>query len=102
MQEVEMRLQIEVTDDQDKHMLNIMEQAGLATKKDLFNNALTLFSWAIEEVQNGNAIASVNEKQNRFRELQIPALMHAAQRAKEKHGALTAADTAASPLKVRR
>ena len=77
-----MRLQIEITEDQDQHIQSLMEQAGLPTKKDLFNNALSLFSWAIEEVANGNSIASVNEEKGRYRELQMPALNHVAQRAK--------------------
>jgi len=77
-----MRLQIEVTEQQDRHILSLIEEAGLATKKDLFNNALTLLSWAIEEVGNGNTIASVNEAQQRYRELQMPILSHVAQRAK--------------------
>lgn len=63
-----------------------MEQTGLTTKKDLFNNALTLLSWAIEEVANGNTIASVNEEENRYRVLQMPILTHVARRMKAKFG----------------
>jgi hypothetical protein len=81
-----MRLQIEVTEDQDRHIQSLMEQTGLATKKDLFNNALTLLSWAIEEVANGNTIASVNEEENRYRVLQMPILTHVARHMKAKFG----------------
>lgn len=77
-----MRLQIDVTDDQDRHIQKLMEETGLSTKKDLFNNALTLLSWAVEEVAGGNTIASVNEEQQRYRELHMPALTNVAQRAK--------------------
>ena len=55
-----MRLQIEITEDQNRHILKLMDEAGLSTKKDLFNYALSLFFWAIEEVGNGNTIASIN------------------------------------------
>jgi hypothetical protein len=80
-----MRLQIEVTEEQDRHIQVLLEEAGLTTKKDLFNNALTLLSWAIEEVGTGNTIASVNEDQQRYRELHMPILNHVARRAKERH-----------------
>ena len=72
-----MRLQIEITEDQNRHILKLMDEAGLSIKKDLFNYALSLFFWAIEEVGNGNMIASVNEEHNRYRELQMPALRRA-------------------------
>jgi hypothetical protein len=81
-----MRLQIDVSDEQDRHIQKLMAETGLSTKKDLFNNALTLLSWAIEEVANGNTIASVNEEQQRYRELHMPALTTVAQRAKERAG----------------
>jgi hypothetical protein len=77
-----MRLQIDVTEDQERHIQRLMEETGLSTKKDLFNNALTLLSWAVEEVGSGNTVASVNEEQQRYRELQMPALTNVAQRAK--------------------
>jgi hypothetical protein len=81
-----MRLQIEVTKEQDKHIQSLMEQTGLSTKKDLFNNALTLLSWTIEEVANGNTIASVNEKNQRYRVLQMPIFTHVVQYMKNQFG----------------
>jgi hypothetical protein len=42
------------------------------TKKDFFNNALTLFKWAIEERRAGRQIASLDGEL--YRELRMPAL----------------------------
>jgi hypothetical protein len=89
-----MRLQIEVTEEQDRHIQNLMEEAGLTTKKELFNNALTLLSWAMEEIATGNTIASVNETQQRYRELHMPALNHVAQRAKARFASARVAELA--------
>jgi len=38
-------------------------------------------SWAIEEVGEGNTIASINEEGQPYRELHMPVLSHVAQRA---------------------
>jgi hypothetical protein len=82
-----MRLQIDVTEEQDRQIESLMKQTGLTTKKDLFNNALTFFAWAVEEVATGNTIASVNEEKKRFRELQMPALSHVARAVKQAYEA---------------
>jgi hypothetical protein len=74
--EIRMRLQMEITEQQSAHLENLIQNTGLSTKKDLFNNALTLLSWAIDEVRNGNTIAAVNEEQKLYRELNMPVLSH--------------------------
>lgn len=68
------RLQIDVTEAKLKTMAELMGLCNLQTKKDLFNNALTLFQWAVEEKRQGNTIASINENTKNYRELQMPAL----------------------------
>ena len=68
------RLQIDVAEQKLKTIEHLMQECGFATKKDLFNNALTLFQWAVGEKKQGHAIASINEKTKTYRELQMPAL----------------------------
>lgn len=68
------RLQIDVAEQKLKTIENLMEECGFSTKKDLFNNALTLFQWAVEEKKLGNTIASISKTSKNFRELQMPAL----------------------------
>lgn len=47
---------------------------GSRTHKELFNNAITLLGWAIEQRQNGRIIASMDESNRNYKELQMPAL----------------------------
>ncbi len=42
------------------------------TEKEIINNALTVFEWAIKEVQAGRVIGSVDETNNVRKELVLP------------------------------
>jgi hypothetical protein len=68
------RLQIDIKEQKVKVIEELMDQCGFSTKKDLFNNALTLFQWAVGEKRQGHTIASINEETKKYRELQMPAL----------------------------
>ena len=52
----------------------LMELTRTATRKDYFNNALTLLEWAIRERYMGNTIASVDEQKGKIKELVMPIL----------------------------
>ena len=52
----------------------LMEEAGIPTYKELFNNALTLLEWAMDEVKAGRALASVDEQSDKYRVLLMPVL----------------------------
>jgi len=54
-----------------------MREAGITTKKDLLNNAVTLFEWAVNEKRNGNIIASIDEQNNKVKEVVMPSLAFA-------------------------
>jgi len=69
-----MRLQLDLTDARVAQLDRIMEEADLSTRKELFNNALSMFEWAVKEVKRGNVIASINEKDGKYRELHMPSL----------------------------
>ena len=68
------RIQIELPEEKVKELDNLMRVAQISTRKDLFNNALTLFEWAIEERKSGRSIASVDENNKRYKELVMPTL----------------------------
>lgn len=68
------RVQIVLPTERVRMLDQIAEEAGLATRKDLFNNALTLLNWAVREVKRGRVIASVDESTQRFTELHMPIL----------------------------
>ncbi len=68
------RIQFEMPEDKAKELDVLLKEYGVSTKKELFNNALTLLKWAIKETRSGRYIASVDEKSGKYRELQMPIL----------------------------
>lgn len=72
------RIQFEVPKERLKELEHLMRQAKIATKKELLNNALTFFEWALSEVEQGNAIASVDPKQEKYKEITMPVFRHIA------------------------
>ena len=72
------RIQFELTEEQLTELESLMQLSGTRTKKDLLNNALTLLEWALNEKKKGRIIASVDEKEQKYKELVMPILAVAA------------------------
>lgn len=68
------RIQLDLPEEQVKDLDELMIETKLATRKDLFNNALTLFQWAVKAKRSGRIIASVDEDNKTSKELVMPAL----------------------------
>jgi hypothetical protein len=68
------RIQFELPEEKVKELEALMREAQISTRKDLFNNALTLFEWALQERKTGRTIASVDEHNKKYKELVMPAL----------------------------
>lgn len=68
------RIQLELPEERLSELERLMEQTGITTKKDLLNSALTLFEWAVRERQAGRTIASVDEQNQRYKELVMTSL----------------------------
>lgn len=66
------RIQFEVPIDRLQELEQLMNRAGISTKKELLNNALTLLEWVVGEKSRGHTIASVDEPTQRFKELAMP------------------------------
>lgn len=77
-----MRLQIDVSESHLKELEDLMARADITTKKELFNYAINLLEWAVKESEKGNVIASVDEKDGRYREIQMPVFSAAARNAR--------------------
>ncbi len=73
-----MRIQFEVDETEAEQLDDLMRRTGLRRRKDLFNNALTILRWATRQVAEGKKIASIDEGNETYRELNMPALDHAA------------------------
>lgn len=68
------RIQLDLSEGRVKELDALMNTTGVSTRKDLFNNALTLFEWAIKEKKQGHIIASIDEKAKKVKELVMPSL----------------------------
>jgi len=75
-----MRLQLDLPEERVKELKALMEETGAETYKELFNNALTIFEWAVNEIKNGNSIAAINEEKEVYRVLVTPLLERVAKR----------------------
>ena len=66
------RLQFELSDTRVAELDTLAERTGLKTRVYLINAALTLFEWAVREREAGRIIASVDEKRDRYKEIEMP------------------------------
>lgn len=73
-----MRIQLELPEAKVQRLKELMAEAGLETYKDLFNNALSAFEWILDEAKKGRSIASVDESNQTYRVLVMPALQQVA------------------------
>lgn len=68
------RIQLDIPDDKAKDLEDLMAKTGISTKQDLFNHALTMFEWAVNEKLVGRYIATVDENSQTLKELRMPTL----------------------------
>jgi hypothetical protein len=68
------RIQFELPEAQVIELKDLMDAAGIQTRKDLLNNALMLLEWALGERRQGRIIVSLDEKNRQHREILMPIL----------------------------
>ena len=73
------RIQIDLSVKELDRMNRAMEKCDIESRKDLFNNALTIFEWAIQEVSKGFRIAAVNDQSQEKTILSMSALNNVSQ-----------------------
>lgn len=89
-----MRIQIDIDETGEQVLSSIKQATGLSTYKDIFNNAITLFEWAIRQRAEGRVISSLDERTKRYKEMTMPALEESVRRAN-----MAAASTVAQAAK---
>src|SRR5262245_43114451 len=67
------RVQIDLSPSELGRMNLLMRLADLGTRKDLFNNALSLFEWAVLQVHAGNDVGSIDRTTRELTVLSMPA-----------------------------
>jgi metal-responsive CopG/Arc/MetJ family transcriptional regulator len=72
------RIQLDLPEEQVAELDALMRDTKVSTRKDLFNNALTLFQWAVKAKKAGRIIASIEEESGTSKELVMPALENVA------------------------
>jgi hypothetical protein len=77
-----MRVQLDFPRERVSELKRLMEKGNLKTYNDLFDNALTLMKWAVQEAEKGRSIGSFDEGEDLLKELVMPFLQYAA-RSKE-------------------
>ena len=82
-----MRIQLELPEAQVQELKKLMAEAGLDTYKDLFNHALSAFEWIMHEVKHGRSITSVDDNNQSYRVLVMPALQQVAKTARKEEQA---------------
>ena len=76
------RIQYEIPEDRLESLDALMEEAGMKTRTELFNNAMTLRRWAIRQRKEGRAVASIDYDDKSFRELEMPIFEHVEEKPK--------------------
>jgi hypothetical protein len=72
------RLQFELSDEKLAEFEGLRKEGGFENRKDLLNNAVTLLKWAMRHAHAGHVVAAVDEKAEKYFELQMPFLSHVA------------------------
>lgn len=73
-----MRIQLEFPEAKVKEMKTLMAKGDIKTYHELFNNALTLAKWSIQETEQRRIIVSLEEGSGRMKELVMPFLQNVA------------------------
>jgi hypothetical protein len=68
------RLQVDMTRERLDAIDQLVSITGLATRKDLLDNALTLLAWVVRETRRGRAIGSADISGENFKEVAMPCL----------------------------
>jgi hypothetical protein len=68
------RIQFDLPDTKIEELDKLMREGGIKTRRELFNNALSLLEWAIKQREDMRIIAAIDEESGSYRELSMPIL----------------------------
>lgn len=68
------RFQLDLSPGQATRFDQLVIDCELGSRKELFNAAMTLFNWAVQEVQKGRRVASYDEKTDEVEKVHFLAL----------------------------
>lgn len=68
------RVQLDILESRIQELEEVRKKCGLSTRKDVFENALQLFEWAVAQAEKGAAIGAYDEKKEEFLEVVMPCM----------------------------
>jgi hypothetical protein len=68
------RVQLDLPAQRIDEINRIMARTGMTTRKEFFDNALTLFEWAVNERARGKIIGAISPDESSYKELVMPTL----------------------------
>lgn len=68
------RVQLEMSPARIAELDRLQKLTGARTRRELFDNALTLFERAVAENQNGHRVAFIDEEDGRYKVVAMPVL----------------------------
>jgi hypothetical protein len=68
------RLQVLMSEERLDELDALVKLTGLKTRTELINYSLTLFEWSVKERLGGRIIASVDEQNERYKEVELPGI----------------------------
>lgn len=57
-----------------RELLELVDEAGLFTRKDIISFGLTILLWAVQETKKGRVIAAIDEKNNSYHTIASPSI----------------------------
>ncbi len=77
-----MRIDFNFNDDQIKYLKSLQRKTGFSRVQEMFNSAMTLLEWSVDEKIKGNEIASIDPASESYRTIAMPILRKAAEYAR--------------------
>lgn len=74
LREPKVRIQLDLTASQAERYDQLVRDCELGSRKELFNVAMSLFNWAVQEVSKGNKVAAYDERDDHVETILVPAL----------------------------
>jgi hypothetical protein len=68
------RFQLDLSPSQAARFDQLVLDCDFGSRKELFSTAMTLFNWAVQEVQKGRRVASYDETTDEVEKVHFPAL----------------------------
>ncbi len=67
-----MVIQLEIPDEKVRELDALAQRVGLPDRRSLFNNAITMFEWMVNELELRRIVGSIDEKARKYKELHMP------------------------------